>query len=551
MTTKTVSSKLVKHWDKVMQMIPNYDPTANPGACLFDYDAAQDAVDFFTDHLVFIEGHTAGQPFKLEPWQQAIVGNLFGWKRPDGTRRYRTAFVFVPRKSGKTPLVAGIINYVAFADGEPGAQIYSAAGEKEQAALVFRHAAGMIQRNPALESKSRVYRTFKSIEFYGGTCFYKAISADAKTKHGFNAHCVVVDELHVQRDRELVDTLITSTASRLQPLIIHITTAGYDKHTICYEIYDQAKRVMANDGADDSEFLPVIYEAEETDDWTDEKVWRKANPNLGVSVSLDYLRKACEHAKRVPAYENTFKRLHLDLWTEQENRWLPMADWDAAPKIKITEEMLAGRPCIAGLDLSSRKDITALVLLFPLDDGTFYLQPHFWIPKDNAVSRSHADRVPYLTWQKQGFLNLTEGNVIDYNRVGETLLNVMSIYDVQRIAFDRVFFDGIKQILDGQGVPVDRLVEFGQGYLSMSGPTKEFEAMVLSKRVIHNDHPVLRWMAANAAIDMDAAGNIKPSKKLAREKIDGIVASIMAMGLHLTLEPNRPSVYETRGILEL
>jgi len=532
-------------------MIPNYDCTANAGACEFDYQAAQDAVDFFTDHLQLIEGECANRPFMLEEWQQAILGNLFGWKRPDGTRRYRTSFIFVSRKNGKSPYAAGIINYVAFCDGEAGAQIYSAAGEKEQAALVFRHCAGMIQRNPALEAKCRIYRTFKSIEFYGGTCFYKAISADAKTKHGFNAHCIVVDELHVQRNRELVDTLVTSTASRLQPLTIHITTAGYDKHSICYEIYDQAKRVMENDGADDDEFLPVVYEAAEDDDWTDEKVWEKANPNLDISVSRDYLRKACEHAKRVPAYENTFKRLHLNIWTEQDVRWLPMRDWDAAPKVNITEDFLRGRPCIAGLDLSSRKDITSLVLLFPLDDNTFYLQPHFWIPRDNAVQREHTDRVPYLTWERQGFLNATEGNTIDYNRVGETLLNVMGRYDVQKIAFDRVFFDGIKQILDGQGVPVDKLIEFGQGFLSMSGPTKEFEAMVLSRRIVHNDNPVLRWMASNAAIDMDAAGNIKPSKKLAREKIDGIVAAIMAMGLHLTLQPDRPSVYEDRGIISL
>ena len=556
--SQALDKQLVEYWDRIIQLIPGYDPTANAEGCEFDYEAAMNAYMWFLEEQVFVEGEKAGQPFELEEWQQAIVGNLFGWKRYDGTRRYRTAFIMVPRKNGKTPFCGALINYMGFEDDEPGAQIYSAAAEIQQAALVYRHASQMIQKNPGLAARSKTYKSMKCIEFHDCMGIYKALSSDSDTKHGLNAHCIVVDEVHVQKDRDLIDTLDTSTASRRQPLMIHITTAGFDKKTICYEVYEQAKRVMENDGADDQEFLPVIYEAVEPtkdtpgDDWTDREVWKRVNPNYGISVKEDYLEKAFRKAQEIPAYENTFKRLHLNIWTEQETRWLNMEDWRACPDLDITEDMLAGAKCYAGLDLSSRKDITAMVLMFDIP-GTdlIHIKPYFWIPKDCAKKREKKDKVPYLTWAKQGLITMTEGNVIDYHRVCETLLDVMGRYDVQQMGFDRVFFDGIKMILDDHGVPIDKLVEFGQGYLSMSGPTKEFETMVLGKRFVHCNHPVLDWMVGNAAVDMDAAGNVKPSKKLAREKIDGVVASIMALGLKMTIPKQKPSVYETRGLLEL
>lgn len=555
----TLDKELVEYWDRIIQLIPGYDPTANAEGCEFDYDAAMSAYMWFCEELVFVEGEKAGQPFELEEWQQAIIGNLFGWKRYDGNRRYRTAYIEIPRKNGKTPFCAGLVDYVAFEDNEPGGQYYSAAAEKEQAALVYTHAKEMIKKNPTLESSCQIFKAQKSIEFHDEDgCIvghYRSLSADADTKHGLNAHLIIVDELHVQKNRELIDTLDTSTASRRQPLLIHITTAGFDKKTICYEIYTQACRVRDNDGADDQEFLPVIYEAVEPtkttkgDDWTDREVWKRVNPNYGVSVKPDYLEKAFKKAQQIPAYENTFKRLHLNIWTEQETRWLQMEHWNACPDIDITEDILVGQPCYAGLDLSSRKDISSLVLLFDLPGELIHIKPFFWAPRDCARKREKTDRVPYLTWAKQGLITLTEGNVIDYHRVCETLLQVMGRYDFQQMGFDRVFFDGIKMILDDHGVPIDKLVEFGQGYLSMSGPTKEFETMVMSKRFVHCNHPVMDWMVGNAAVEMDAAGNIKPSKKLAREKIDGVVAAIMALGLKMTVPPKKPSVYEERGIL--
>jgi len=540
-TIESVSSK----WVDTLEVIPGYSPIETAGDCWFDGERAYNAIDFFKTHLCFIEGKKAGEPFILEPWQKSIIANLFGWVRPDGTRRYRETFVFVPRKNGKTPLVAGIVNLVAFTDGEPGAQIYSAAGEREQAALTFRHAKGMIERNPALKKRSHVYRTFKSIEYYNGDCIYKALTADADTKHGLNAHLVVNDELHIQKDRDLVDTLETSTASREQPLIVHITTAGYDKHTICREKYDYACKIR--DGIiNDSKFLPVIYEVSEEDDWTDEQTWIKANPNLGVSVSLDYLKSACKEAQDVPAKENTFKRLHLNIWTEQETRWLSMKKWDECNDT-YTAKKLLGRTCYAGLDLSSNKDITAFTMMFPLD-GKCVVIPKFWIPRANAKERERRDGVPYSEWAREGYITMTEGNVVDYEYVIDDIMKECEKYKVNRIAFDRFMFEPIRQRFLRIGAPEDKFISFGQGYVSMSQPMKELENLILDGHLIHNNNPVLRWMASNVAVSQDPAGNIKADKKKSPEKIDGIVAMIMGLGIML-VEPDEPqSIYETQGL---
>lgn len=545
MTSKKKASDTIisAKWDKLLRLIPGYDPIETARDCWFDESAADKACDFFTDELCLIEGTKAGQPFTLEDWQKCIVGNLFGWMRPDGTRRFREAFIFVARKNGKSPLVAGIVNYVAFCDGEPGAQLYSAAGEREQAALVFRHAAGMINRNPELKKRSKIYRTFKSVEYYNGDTIYKALSADADTKHGLNAHLVINDELHIQRNRDLVDTLETSTASRRQPLIIHITTAGFDKHTICYEKYDYACKVR--DGIiDDIKFLPVIYEIDEGDDWTNERVWEKANPNIDVSVSRDYLRSACKEAQEVPAKENTFKRLHLNVWTEQETRWLSMDKWRACPELNVN---LIGRTGFAGLDLSQNKDITAFVMLFEVD-GKFVVVPRFWIPRERAHERENRDGVPYTQWARDGFITMTEGNVIDYDFVVDDVIKDFEKYDIRGTAFDRFGFESVRQMFIRRGVGEDKFVSFGQGFISMSQPMKELENLVLSGQLVHNNNPVLTWMASNVAVKQDAAGNVKPDKDKSTEKIDGIVALIMAVGLAGTMEEVRDSVYENRGV---
>jgi phage terminase large subunit-like protein len=523
--------------------LPGYDPRRDAEGCKFDNEAASTACEFFGECLQHVKGKLAGEPFVLEPWQAAIIANLFGWKRADGTRRYREGFVYVPRKNGKSLLASGICNYMLFCDGEPGAEIYAAAAERDQAALVFNVSKHQVLREPTLSSVAKVYQ--KSITIEDTASSFKALSADASTKHGYNAHCVIVDELHAQKNRELVDVLETSTASRKQPLVLHITTADFVRESIFNEKLDYARKVR--DGIiRDASFLPVIYEASRDDDWTDPDVWKKANPNFGISVSEEYLRRECQRAQDSPTYENTFKRLHLNIQTEQDIRWLQMERWDSCDgSVNYTE--LMGRTCYGGLDLSSTSDVTALALVFPGEDGIYDILPFFWIPEEGAAKRERRDRVPYQTWAAQGFLTLTPGNVVDYSMIRQKVNEIGGIYRIAEIAVDPWNAQQITTELAGDGL---EMVVFQNSYANMNAPTKELEKLVISGNVRHGGHPVLRWMASNVTVDIDGAGNLKPSKKRSTEKIDGIVAVIMAFG-RVIVGAGGPSVYETRGLIEL
>jgi phage terminase large subunit-like protein len=505
--------------------LPGYDPWSEGEGYYFDENAANIACWFF-EKLKLIEGEKAGQPFRLEPWQQAIVGAMYGWRSATtGLRRYREAFVYIPRKNGKSMLAAGLVLVAMFVDKEPGAQIYSAAAEREQAALVFRQAAGMIAREPALAGKCEVRKSMKAIERPETNSIYKALSADADTKHGLGAHMVIVDELHAHPNADLVDVLQTSMGSRREPLLIHITTADYDRPSVCNTKHEYACNVR--DGVfKDASFLPVVYEATNEDDWTSPEVWAKVNPNLGVSVRREYLERECQRAQNEPSYENTFKRLHLNIKTQQDVRWIPMDTWDRCSGVPTPSG-----PCFAGLDLASTTDIAALVLFWP-DTGS--IVPWFWIPSDNAEKREKRDRVPYLTWGRQGLVTLTPGNVIDYNFIRQQINELADTYEIQKIGYDPWNARHLaQQLQDDDGLP---LAEFRQGYISMNEPSKHFERLLTSNDLRHGGNEVLRWMAGNVTVRTDPSGNIKPDKQRSTEKIDGIVAAIMAIGLGMTAE---------------
>lgn len=511
----------------------------------FDKRAAKRAEKFFATQLFHVEGKWAGTPFKLERWQRRIVRRAFGWMRKaTNTRKYRVIFIFIPRKNGKSTTGAGFGLYLTFADNEPGAQVVSAAADKEQAAIVFEMAKRMVDQNPTFEQKCGGVALRRSIAVYPTGSSYKVLSADAFSKHGKNLHGILFDELHAQKNRELVDVLKTSTGSREQPLEIYFTTAGYDRNSICYEYYDYAKKV-AEGIIEDEAFLPVIYEAGADDDWTKEATWRKANPNLGVSVSLEYLERECQRAQEIPAYENTFKRLHLNMWTEQESRLIPMEIWDEVATIAVDIEELKGRRCYGGLDLSSTTDLTALGLVFPMDDGKYKVLPYFWLPKEIASLRHRRAGVPYPQWIEEGLIKATEGNVVDYDVLRVDINYLATIFDVREIAIDRWNATQLSTQLDGDGI---RIIPFGQGFASMSDPTKHTLGLILSRKLLHGGHKVLRWNAANAAGEQDAGGNLKVSKKKSMEKIDGLVATIMGIGRALAGESQGVSVYESRGI---
>lgn len=543
-----------KEWAKLLQMLPGYDPFRTPGESWFDPDHAERAISFIEECCHHVEGDLAGKPFLLERWQKALVANLFGWLRKDRqgrtVRRYREVLLYLPRKQGKTPLAAAIALYVFFCDGEKGQQDYIAAADREQAGMLFRQARGMIEVEPELASRCRIFGgnaqggQSRSIMREDDGSFLRVISADANTKHGGNPHLVLVDELHAQPNRELVDVLQTSMASanRKQPLLILITTADFDRPSICNEKHAHACKVR--DGViDDQAFLPVIYEAGEEEDWCDPTIWRKANPNLGVSVSEEYLERESQKAKENPAYQNTFRRLHLNQKTRTATAAISIERWDECGEISLDLPALAGRTCFAGLDLSTTTDLSALCLLFPPEEerDPYRLLLRLWAPRNRARERSLRDRVPYEQWAQEGWITLTDGDVIDYDAIRRDINAIGEQYQIREIAADRWNATQLLTQLQGDGFHV---VAFGQGYASMTAPTKELLALIASGRLAHGGNPVLRWMASILATEQDAAGNLKPSKAKSTDRIDGMVALIMALGRAMIAEVYSPGGVE-------
>ncbi len=479
----------------------------------------------------------------LSPWQKFIVGSLFGWKGPDGYRRYRKAYVEQGKGNGKSPLAAGIGLFGLVADGEAGAEIYSAAVTRDQAGILFIDAKRMVEASPVLSSRVEV--NVGNLAVLSTNSFFRPVSSEARSLDGKRVHMALIDELHEHPTAMVVEKMQAGTKGRRQPLIFEITNSGYDRNSVCWQHHDYSVKVLEGIIPDDGWFA-YVCQLDEGDDWQDEAVWRKANPNLDVSITRKYLREQVREAQGMPAKQNIVKRLNFCIWTEQANRWLDMARWDACDAAVDPEE-LVGKPCFAGLDLSTTTDITALVLAFPDDEGNIAVLPRFWVPGDNIRQRVERDRVPYDQWVDQGLIEATEGNVVDYDVIRERIRELGERYDIRQIAIDRWNATQITTQLMGDGFD---MVPWGQGFASMSAPTKELEKLVLGKQIRHGGHPVLRWMASNVAVAQDAAGNIKPAKDKSTERIDGIVALVMAIGL-IIRQDNGPSVYEERGIVVL
>ena len=509
----------------------------------YDKQAAEKAISFIETFITHTKGELSGKPLLLENWQKEIVGNIFGWKdKKTNLRKYRTVFIEVPRKNGKTTLCAAIGIYMLFADSERGAEIYAAAGDRNQAGIVFEIAKGMILQSPELSSRGKVFRNSITNESKGN--FFQAISSDSKTKHGFNASCIIFDEIHTQPNRELWDVLTTSTGARREPLTIAITTAGYDRQSICYEVYSYAKKVRDGVIEDDS-FYPVIYEADMDDDITSEEVWKKANPNYGVSLRKDYMQRESKRAVDLPSYQNTFKRLMLNIWTESQTKWIGHDEWMGCYQ-DFDYSTLDGMECWGGLDLASTRDLSAFVLLFNVD-GKFIVQPHIFIPKENAKKRSDRDGVNYMEWLRDGHIYGTDGDVQDYNFIRAKINELSKKYRIQSIAYDRWNASQLVIDLQNDGANMD---PFGQGFVSMSMPTKALEVEILAKNIIHNNNPCMNWCLSNVTIQEDPAGNLKPNKAKSTERIDPIVALIIALGEHYSADDGT-SVYDKRDLLIL
>lgn len=515
----------------------------------YDKEQADYAVGFI-ECLCHTKGRWAGKPFKLLPWQEQIVRDIFGTVKADGKRQFTTAYIEIPKKNGKSELAAAIALYLLFADGEAAPEVYGAAADRAQAAIVFDVANQMVKMTPALAKRSKSLGANKRIVSSFNNGYYQVLSAEVGTKHGLNVSGLVLDEVHAQPNRKLYDVLTKGSGdAREQPLYFLITTAGNDMNSICYELHQKALDIIEGRKVDPT-FYPVIYGASESEDWTSKEVWMKANPSLGETIAVEKVRAACESAKQNPAEENSFRQLRLNQWVKQAVRWMPMDKWDACSFV-VNEDDLEGRVCYGGLDLSSTTDITAFVLVFPPmdEEDKYYVLPYFWIPEDNVGLRVRRDHVPYDLWERQGRLMTTEGNVVHYGYIEKFIERLNERFNIREIAYDRWGAVQMVQNLEGMGFTV---VPFGQGFKDMNPPTKELMKLTLEKRIAHGGHPVLRWMMDNIFIKTDPAGNIKPDKEKSTEKIDGVVATIMALdrAIRCGLD-NGESVYDERGILLL
>ena len=512
----------------------------------YDKKKADRAVTFI-ENLCHTKGKWAGTPFWLLPWQEQLIRDIFGIVKADGNRQFRTAFVEICKKVGKSELAAAVALYLLYADNEPSAEVYGAAADRQQASIVFDVAKQMVEMSPALMKRSKLMGATKRIVNYSNAGYYQVLSAEVGGKHGFSVSGLVFDEIHTQPNRQLYDVLTKgSSDARQNPLHFIITTAGNDRHSIAYELHTKAVDILEGRRVDPT-FYPVVYGLKDDEDWEDEANWYKVNPSLGYTVDIERLRDAYREAKQNPADEVTFKWLRCNMWVSSTVAWIPDAIYMRGNE-SIEAASLEGRDCYAGLDLSSTGDITALVLIFPPRDENekYVLLPYFWIPEETIPRRVKANSVPYDIWEKQGYIMSTEGNVIHYDFIEKFIMDLSEKYHILEIAVDRWNATQMIQNLEGEGFTI---IPFGQGFSSMSAPTKEFYRLLMEGRIIHGGNPVLRWMAGNVVIDTDPAGNIKVTKAKSKEKIDGIVAAIMALDRCIRQEGQSGSVYDERGLL--
>ena len=512
----------------------------------YDKRKADRAV-LFIENLRHTKSQWAGKPFWLLPWEEQIVRDIFGIVKEDGRRQFKQAYVEISKKNGKSELAAAIALYLLYADGEASPEVFSAAADRAQASIVMDVAKGMVESTPALLKRSKIQAATKRITNLRNKGYYQVVSADVGGKHGYSISGLIFDEIHNQPNRKLYDVLTKGSGdARQQPLFFIITTSGTDRNSICFELHTKAEDIISNRISDPT-FYPVLYSLPMDADWTDEKNWYRANPSLGYTIQIDSLREAFNDAKNNPAEENVFRQLRLCQWVGSSVQWIPDEIYMKGAQ-PVDMDALEGRECYAGLDLSSSEDITALVLMFPPrnNDEKYIVLPFFWVPEETIPFRVRRTGVPYDVWEAKGFINATPGNVIDYAYIENFIDDLSKRYHILEVAFDRWGSQMLVERLTEMGLTV---IAFGQGFKDMSAPTKMFYELLMKGEMIHCGNPVLRWMAGNVVVEQDPAGNIKVTKAKSKDKIDGIVASVMALDRCVRHEESSGSVYDDRGLI--
>lgn len=524
--------------------------TGHERGLIWDEEEAQRNVKFFS-LLRHWKGEWSRKPMDLAPWQEhLVIAPLFGWfrekKRSEGgLRRFQTAYIEIPRKNGKTTIASGIGNQGLIADGESGAEVYSAATKRDQAMILFKDAQQTI--GPKLKPLVKPLRGSTICERLNSS--FQPLSSDYDSLDGLNVHRAIVDEVHAHKTRHLWDVILTGMGARRQPMIVGITTAGFDKSSICWELHSYTQKILQFGFHDDSQF-GFISCAEDKDDWTDPQTWWKANPNMGISLKHDYLADLCRKASEFPEAQNNFRRKHLNQWTEQDVRWLPMDLWRQCAG-NVNKEELRGKRCWAGLDLASTRDVNSLVLVFPMGEGVYKVLPFYFIPKDPHDKRGEQDRRQLKNWSSKGLIEETEGNTTDYQYIVDRIMGLSMQFDIQEIAYDpHGPANVVIQMLQSAGLSYSKLVEFRQTLMNFTGPCKHLEKLISSRKLEHGGDPVLEWMAGNVTVKPDSNDNIRPDKGKSSDKIDGIVALLMALGRIIEGEyEHRPSVSEMLGFI--
>lgn len=515
----------------------------------YDNNEAERAVKFIETFCKIVDGKNAGKPLLLLDWQKELVTNLFGWKKKEnGYRKFQQVFLFIPRKNGKTVFSAAVSLYILLIDNEEFGQNYFAAADKEQARLAFDIVKVMIEKQPLFNKVLKIY--LNSIKYNRTNSFFKVISSEAKTKHGYNTAFALIDELHAHLSDELYQVLTTSIGARVQPIIFTITTAGNNKNHICYELYDYSKKIIEGI-IEDETFLPFIFEGDPTLPIDDIENLKMANPSLGIGVSLDYLLTASSKAKNIPSQMESFKQLHLNLWSDSATSFVKTEQWNKCQS-NYTEDDLLGEECYLSYDLSSNKDLTSINLLFPPTERreNFRTLSYNFLPMDSAIEKQNisAGRV-FLQWSEDPVNNLflTLNKTQDFDFILEKIEEINSKFKIKQITYDRFLSNFINQevskIVDCQ------LVEFTQNFKNFSPATKFFESMILEKSLEHNNNKVLNWCVSNLKIIQDNHENIKPVKGKGGDKIDSAIALIMNVGQYLNSLVKDESEYTGTGFL--
>ena len=488
----------------------------------FDVDLANRYLDFF-DLLKHSKGELAGQPIHLELWQCFRIGSVFGWVHKEtGLRRFFEAYHQVPRKNGKSTEAAGVGVELLTIDGEQGAEVYSAATKKDQARIIFDEAKRMVNASSHIKRHINIYQTNMSMPMSNSK--FEPLSSDANSLDGLNIHGGIIDELHAHKTRDVYDVLVTATGARKQPLIWIVTTAGFNTNGICYEKYEYSVKVLKG-VIEDDRFFCYIAQADENDDPFDENTWIKANPNIGVSCSLEDLRTKAKQAKEIPAALTNFMVKHLNMWVNAETAWMNMQKYKECEEANSDFDIsqLEGERCFCGVDLSATTDITSVNLEFPLHDGRYAWINHCFLPEDGILEKERRDKVPYTAWAREGYITLTPGPTIDYEWIQSYIMEMSKKYQIQEIDYDPWNSTQFANNLMNEGF---ECVEIRQGFKTLSEPIKDVEKLILEKRLITFNNPVLRFAISNAVPSLDPAGNIKLDKSKASKRIDPIIAGV-------------------------